>query len=126
MSNIGLLADVTTDAKALYITSTSLGYVGTTYMVVITAGQTIAAVIVLQGFSDSSDLKTLTKGTHYILLHENTTYTISGIYARTSEEGTVRTKITMATANSGYRAFVHPLGNRGLKNIKYTASWAIS
>lgn len=125
IANGGLLADYLADAKNLNITTTSLGYVGTTYMVVIQAGGTIAAVMILNAYTTATSLTALASSS-VVKLYESTTYAISGVYGVREGDNNdkIRTKIEMKTASSGYRAFVHPLGNRMQNDTVYTAYWA--
>ena len=115
-------AGTITNASALNITSSNAAYDNTYMLVSIFAGNAVVAIVILNGYRSETSLTALGSN-QYVKLYENTAYKIGIIQAIKNSDGTVRTKISMQKADSGYRASVINLGGN---NTNFEASWSTS
>lgn len=126
LSNIHLYAAPITNAKALNIRCSSLTYDANAYIVIITDGTIIIYAKIIFGYTSSSTLAAISSNNMLAIGVQNSNYLnkVDGELA-INEGSTIRVKIAMTNASSGYRGWVIPLGAKPLTH-SYAATWSTS
>lgn len=126
LSNIHLYAAPIANAKALNIRCSSLTYDANAYIVIITDGTIIIYAKIIFGYTSSSTLAAISSNNILAIGVQNSNY-LNKVYGELAinEGSTIRVKIAMTNASSGYRGWVIPLGAKPLTH-SYTATWSTS
>lgn len=126
LSNMHLYAAPIANAKALNIRCSSLTYDANAYIVIITDGTIIIYAKIIFGYTSSSTLAAISSNNMLAIGVQNSNYLnkVDGELA-INEGNTIRVKIAMTNASSGYRGWVIPLGSKPLTH-SYAATWSTS
>ncbi len=126
LSNMHLFAAPIANAKALNITCNSLTYDANAYIVIITDGIKIIYANIIFGYTSSSTLVAISSNNMLAIGVQNANFLGKVDSELAINNGsTIRIKIAMTNASSGYRGWVIPLGAKPLTH-SYTAAWATS